>query len=906
MRTLDVTVTVGYLKGVTVGDRFIQAVWEAFHLPHQTELQRVTPLFDGGGNFGVVTWNESFEIHDVAVESESVECFLEIAFWQYLDPEEDPTAIGFKRINISGFHKRPALPISFSLDIEGQDSQAEAYIQITSRPSKEVATVQSNGQTEKFSEKHHFIGQQQVDATLKEQKELLEQKAFEHSQQELKEQEKEKRELEESRRQQELEKMALEQQLLQEKAKKQEIAKTKATTPTKELVQDSTRNLIVNTESKVKELNDDIIFMTPTEKSDIFRSILKSYCNFYVGAVSDSQPISKCLDVSEDGFPLEAIVDGILQEAIINKDHLDVEKDLKEKLMFQLLSFYVRRLPNGRDLASQFEHQAMKCVSKLLRFPSSLSAHCFNDYHSSLNCVFKVAQQHGMNLSIDKDASSKLVFYHRADKQFVLDGCFLSHVIVRAVPVTEQQTVDMQTLVEMVENDVKAGNVPTLYYMHVGLDGKEFCDNSSECHSLCKKHNMILHLEGPGLFLAMTKYSETDKILNAINDPDLCVTISLVTHQIFLFSGSFVGCHMTFLRVPDTDSHFTSHASLSNTISLYVRFKSQGLSSIRNPTQHKIDEATYLLSSLAMLDCVQLLTSPNNLYHVRFRFCLKDANPTTLNETNRMLHQLFLTGFSSSTDTLNTLQIHTTDVPSMMSYFEYSLISSDIDQVTTDRLIALFKACSASLISVQQYSGTLQEGIKQFEQLHMLADLSRTPFALACFRLIPPFYASIDRKTESHFKDLNSINSKLGSILQEEDRAFQSTSVNNQTFVLVTCDPAMTITFTDQYVNDLIQKITTAVTKMENDDEILSRIQAEITKRGIEVAEKQLMQLKVIEDSQESVLRLLPVIGPITNWWAPADKEIGESMSFDLRTSTLTKQVAKRKDATPRAGILNK
>lgn len=30
----------------------------------------------------MVTWNESFEIQDLVVESDEVECYLEIAFWQ--------------------------------------------------------------------------------------------------------------------------------------------------------------------------------------------------------------------------------------------------------------------------------------------------------------------------------------------------------------------------------------------------------------------------------------------------------------------------------------------------------------------------------------------------------------------------------------------------------------------------------------------------------------------------------------------------------------------------------------------------------------------------------------------------------------------------------------------------------
>lgn len=44
------------------------------------------PVAQQGGHVGMVTWNESFGIQDVLVESEEVECYLEIAFWQVSVP----------------------------------------------------------------------------------------------------------------------------------------------------------------------------------------------------------------------------------------------------------------------------------------------------------------------------------------------------------------------------------------------------------------------------------------------------------------------------------------------------------------------------------------------------------------------------------------------------------------------------------------------------------------------------------------------------------------------------------------------------------------------------------------------------------------------------------------------------
>ena len=57
----------------------------------------------------------------------------QIAFWQYTDPNEDPLAIGFKRVDISDFHKNHAKVLEFPVDIDQQQTHAQAHIQLSTR-----------------------------------------------------------------------------------------------------------------------------------------------------------------------------------------------------------------------------------------------------------------------------------------------------------------------------------------------------------------------------------------------------------------------------------------------------------------------------------------------------------------------------------------------------------------------------------------------------------------------------------------------------------------------------------------------------------------------------------------------------------------------------------------------------
>jgi len=469
-------------------------------------------------------------------------------------------------------------------------------------------------------------------------------------------------------------------------------------------------------------------------------------------------------------------------------------------------------------------------------------------------------------------------------------------VIVRSVPTRapDSDRIDPDALRHLLAEDVAAGLTPCLLDVRLGLSGPSFCDDIAFLLATAKSFGLVLHLEGPGLILLATAYPEAQKWAHAFKDPDLAVSMVFPVQYLFSPLGHAVPGCMAVISYPGADETVASlHVAPGTHLHLYTKLRTLGLAALRAPIARKVHEAAHLVGALQQCACVELLTDPTNWFTVRFRFVApgegtRDALKT--NEVNSMLHQMFLQSGLSPTEALNAVSFQSNAAG--VQFFEYCILTHDLDTAATDALRVLFERCSQTLQSIIQYSTAMQAAVEKNDSLIIMPDISKAPLALACFRLIPTFYRSFDRLTESHVRDLNSINGKLIALLQKEDPAFHGLDVNGQTFIVVGSDAGMSIIFTEEYVERLAAQLKAAVAKLECDDEILSKIQAEITKRGIEVAEKQIMQSKLAEGQQESIIRMLPVVGSLANWWAPMEKaQPSESFSFDLRTSTLTKQV---------------
>eukprot|EP00993_Chasmostoma_nieuportense_P001088 NODE_199_length_2717_cov_26.244788_g185_i0.p1 GENE.NODE_199_length_2717_cov_26.244788_g185_i0~~NODE_199_length_2717_cov_26.244788_g185_i0.p1 ORF type:complete len:850 (+),score=273.31 NODE_199_length_2717_cov_26.244788_g185_i0:57-2606(+) len=838
---LDVDVTIGWLKGVAVSENPIQAVWEAFGVPHQTELQ--PSLAHGSATEGLVTWNECFEIHNVSPESK--DCYLEIAFWQYRSGEDEPTAIGFKKLDISNFHSSPEQVLEFSVEIEEQSTLAHANICLTTRHRAPPA-VASEPLAEHTEVEHRQRQEIEMRQEEEHQRELSVKQTEENERTQLAEQEKKR-----------IQSCPHTKAPVEQHTNKSEPAPTHQPSPPAAPAQ----------------------HISQAAKAQLFRSLLTDYCGL---TLPSGQPLSRAMPVLEEGVPMETLVANILDEGL-TQEYQESSAEFKEKLQLHLLTFYLRHLCNGREMAALLEQATATSIRTLLRLPTTLTANCFMDEWAARAFAFRAGQAHGSQRAAGKGLK-QLVFYCAADRPMGYDLGLLPNVLVRQVPLTDLSVLDEAALQKLIEEDLHLGNLPTLLCAHVGLSGPKYCDNMGALHKICKQNGLIFHLEGPGLLLLMTGYGESEQALSILNDDRVAVSMILASQQLFPL-GSHSNCCWSFTRLPTVpvEQPVPHHASLHHVLQLYLQFKGLGMAAIRATVQRKAAEASRLLQACQATSCVELLTDPSNLFTIRFRFRVPDQEGTRLNELNRLLHQLFL-DTRSDAEAITSIPLRTD--PSGCHYFEYDLQAHDMAENETVAFFELMHRCHGCFLTVVEHTPPMLGAVHQMEQF-VLSELTHLPMALACFRLVPLVYRTFERLTESHIQDINSINNKMAAILQKEDPAFQPICIGNQTFLTIAADASFSFVFTTERVAALTQILQNVLAKMEADDEILTKIQAEITKRGIEVAERQIQEMKLKEAQHESVIRLLPVIGSMVTWWSPVAKEDSESLSFDLRTSTL-------------------
>eukprot|EP01012_Entosiphon_sulcatum_P009653 TRINITY_DN15503_c0_g1_i2.p2 TRINITY_DN15503_c0_g1~~TRINITY_DN15503_c0_g1_i2.p2 ORF type:complete len:398 (+),score=74.00 TRINITY_DN15503_c0_g1_i2:1552-2745(+) len=385
----------------------------------------------------------------------------------------------------------------------------------------------------------------------------------------------------------------------------------------------------------------------------------------------------------------------------------------------------------------------------------------------------------------------------------------------------------------------------------------------------------------------MTDYPEAERILHVLHDPQLpAVSLNFDTQTLISGAAAPFPCHWAFLR-GSVEGMRVSSAPLSNILWWFLRLKAQGLASLRTTVQSKHAIAKYLADVLKQSPYVELLTEPSNHFRIRFRFNTPTETPDLVktNNVNAMLYDMFIRSIERRAQ--DPLHFISSD-ESGNHYFEYDQTCS-LGLQEVDGLAALFQRGGDSLQSVIRYSAAMHVALQQIPSIELISDATKPPLAVACFRLLPEFYKTI-HPIEQYANDINRINEKLGATLQATNPVFQTVHIGRLSAVLVAVDRDMTVVFTGDDIPRLAEQVRQAASVLENDEEILGKVQEEITKRGIEVAMEQIVKMKQEEAAQESVWRILPGIGGITNWLVPTHRESTGSLSFDLRTSTLTKQ----------------
>ena len=255
---------------------------------------------------------------------------------------------------------------------------------------------------------------------------------------------------------------------------------------------------------------------------------------------------------------------------------------------------------------------------------------------------------------------SKLLMYTSEISHFSMEkSCHimgLGYKSVVKVPVDSRKKMDVAALRSLIEEDIKAGNIPFLIVATVGTTDFGSIDPLEELSQLAKEHNMWLHADaayGSGVIMS-EKYRSRVSALN------LCDSITVDFHKMFLMP---ISCSAVLLKDGSTFDALTIHADYLNreedeedgytnlvdksmqttrrfdALKVWMSFQTRGRDGWSKIITTSMDNAAYLYSILKNDDNFEVITEPE-ISSVVFRY-KKGTDPDTINKKVRrtLIHE---------------------------------------------------------------------------------------------------------------------------------------------------------------------------------------------------------------------------------------------------------------------------
>ena len=487
-----------------------------------------------------------------------------------------------------------------------------------------------------------------------------------------------------------------------------------------------------------------------------------------------------------------------------------------------------------------------------------------------------------------------------------MEAEFLKQIIEQDLSISENQETNQQY-------------EPTVVIALARADGH--LDDCEQIKKVCDEYKIWLHVHGD-LCGMLFGNQENKKMVNSIKSR----TDSFSFHPEKNFHGlggeQEENVLVTVINTaPNNDPLHSSNVELSfleaykeqkrssdwwdqNAIvpfSLWFLLQSFGAETLEKSVSKAVDLCHLLSENLKKMENIEIDNKLNS-FKVIFRFVTKVGN-VDVDFLNKMNQQLLkdLEKDNSS----RTLGIKILRVDQFLALVFDPLSSPDLNLISNE---VVTEFCKNLLVQIQIRIST----ILFREYFQEKADKSKSLFhvetdklfvGLGAVRYIPPFLKNQKEMAPLIESQLDVLNSALAQQLSEIDSSFTEGFTYTQTISSLfpssqtqgeenkgevekrSCVLLINNKVVDEKViDDWIQLIEKEGSRIEESSNLLENL-SQIIEKGIKQAQKQIQEDSYANDT--GIIRSVPILGSVWNWWSPMQKKEVSGRTFDLAGSKL-------------------
>ncbi|XP_040503596.1 pyridoxal-dependent decarboxylase domain-containing protein 1 isoform X4 [Gallus gallus] len=456
-----------------------------------------------------------------------------------------------------------------------------------------------------------------------------------------------------------------------------------------------------------------------------------------------------------------------------------------------------------------------------------------------------------------------------------------------------QHQMDVALLDRLIKDDVECGKLPLLLVANAGTPGAGHTDKLGRLKELCEQYNMWLHVEGVNLATLALGYVSSS-VLAATKCDSMTLTL-----------GSWLGLPavpaVTLYKHEDPSLSLVAGLTSSQPVEklralpLWLSLQYLGHDGIVERIKHASQLSQRLLENLKNLDFIKTsvedeLSSPVVVFKFFQKYLNRDLTPHAA-QTSAIQHPV-ISNEGHIYDTFNqwlgdqlaqmvpASGIDVVELEDEGTCVRFSplmtsaVLGTEIQDV--DQLVDCLKMKIPVLTSTLQLREEFEQEVRRTVGLLYIEDLSWPGLGVVS-------YHSDEKNNDNQEKELEKINTELLKKLNEleSDLTF---SLGPEFGGQKNCVYIGMVT-EDLDVSELVETIAATGREIEENSRLLENM-TEVVRKGIQEAQLQLQKANEERLLEEGLLRQIPVVGSVLNWFSPFQAS-PKGRTFNLTAGSL-------------------